>query len=138
MVESIININKREKIIYKYFSMWVNKSFKTIDDIFSSNIQYIESYGPKYEGIEKLKYWTEEWNKRGTVLSWDIKQFFHKDNQLIVEWKFECKMNKDKTNRLFDGISLIIFNKNNKIEFVKEYSCELNNYDPYIDSSFIQ
>jgi len=131
MNELIININKREKLINKYFSMWVNNSFKRIEDIFSSDIQYIESYGPIYEGIDKLKYWTKEWNLKGKVLSWDIKQFFHKDNQVIVEWTFTCKMKEEDKNSCFDGMSLVIFNENNKIQFLKEYVCEIENFDPY-------
>lgn len=131
MNESVININKREKLINKYFSMWINNSFKGIDNIFSSDIKYIESYGPKYEGIEKLKFWIREWNLRGSVLRWDIRQFFHKDNQVIVQWKFTCKMKDDDQNSTFDGISLIKFNIDNKIHYIKEYSCEIENYDPY-------
>lgn len=42
------------------------------------------------------------------VLVWDIKQFFHKENQTIVEWYFKNKMNNGNIEE-FDGISLIVW-----------------------------
>ena len=85
-----------------------------ISDIFSNNAIYIESWGPEYHGIKKIILWFEEWNTRGTVLQWDIKQFFHKDNQTIVEWYFKNKMD-DGNVEAFDGISLIEWTPDDKI-----------------------
>lgn len=31
----------------------------------------------------------------------------------------------------FDGISLIEWTDDSKIEFLKEFGCNINNYDPY-------
>ena len=42
-------------------------------------------------------------------------------------------MNNGKTEE-FDGLSLIKWSNNNKIEFLKEYGCNLNNYNPYKSS----
>ena len=67
------------------------------------------------------------------MLAWDIKQFFHKDNQTIVEWHFKCKMNEEKVEE-FDGISLIDWTVDNKIKILKEFSCSCNNYNPYKES----
>lgn len=50
--------------------------------------------------------WFDEWNTRGADLTWDVKQFFHKNNQTIVEWYFKNKMN-DGSVEAFDGMSLI-------------------------------
>ena len=47
------------------------------------------------------------------MLAWDIKQFFQKDNQTIVEWHFKNKMNEGKVEE-FDGISLIVWAADNK------------------------
>ena len=74
-----------------------------------------------------------EWNTRGKVLAWDIKQFFHKDNQTIVEWHFKNKMNEGKVEE-FDGISLIVWTVDNKIKALKEFGCNCNNYNPYKES----
>lgn len=53
-----------------------------------------------------VKLWFDEWNTRGADLTWDVKQFFHKNNQTIVEWYFKNKMN-DGSVEAFDGMSLI-------------------------------
>ena len=90
--------------------------------------------GPEYHGVQKIALWFEEWNTRGTVLQWDIKQFFHKDNQTIVEWYFKNQMDGGQAEA-FDGISLIEWSSDNKIAFLKEFGCNENRYDPYKDGN---
>lgn len=34
----------------------------------------------------------------------------------------------------FDGMSLIVWTADNKIKSLKEFGCNLNNYNPYEDS----
>lgn len=98
--------------------------------IFSENAVYTESWGPKYHGASKIKLWFDEWNTRGTVLQWDIKQYFHNESQTIVEWYFKNTMNNGKVEA-FDGISLIEWTPDDKIQSLKEFGCNKNNYDPY-------
>ena len=124
----------RTKFIWKQrleaVEMWLQKKDLEIFKIFSNNATYIESWGPRYDSSKKIKLWFDEWNNRGTVLKWDIKQFFHKENQTIVEWYFECQMEAEEATA-FDGISLIEWTDDNKIKFLKEFGCNINNYDPY-------
>lgn len=86
-----LTMNEREKIIRLWFDMWLQKKDLGISEMFADNSVYIESWGPEYHGSEKIKLWFDEWNTRGTVLQWDIKQFFHKENKTIVEWYFKIK-----------------------------------------------
>ena len=123
-------MNEREKIIRLWFDMWLQKKDLGISEMFADNSVYIESWGPEYHGSEKIKLWFDEWNTRGTVLQWDIKQFFHKENKTIVEWYFKNQM-KNGTVEVFDGISLIEWTSNNKILSLKEFGCNINTYDPY-------
>ena len=125
-------MDDREKIIRLWFDMWLSKKDLGISNIFSDRAIYIESWGPEYQGIEKITLWFDEWNTRGTVLQWDIKQFFHKGNQTIVEWYFKNKM-EDGKEEAFDGISLIAWTPDNKIALLKEFGCNENRYDPYND-----
>ena len=67
----------------------------------------------------KKYHWFDEWNTRGSVLVWEIKQFFHQGNQTIVEWYFKSKMNNGNVEE-FDGISLIVWTQDNKIKSLKE------------------
>ena len=126
-------MDNRERIIRLWFDMWLAKKDLGIFDVFSDNAVYIESWGPEYHGSKKIKLWFEEWNTRGTVLQWDIKQFFHKENQTIVEWYFKNGMNNGDIEE-FDGISLIEWTEDNKIKSLKEFGCNRNTYNPYQES----
>ena len=123
-------MNEREKIIRLWFDMWLQKKDLGISEIFSDNAVYIESWGPEYHESAKIKLWFDEWNTSGTVLQWDIKQFFHKEDQTIVEWYFQNQMKNGKIEA-FDGVSLIKWTSDDKILFLKEFGCNINNYDPY-------
>ena len=94
-------------------------------------MQYTQKAGAPNE---KIKLWFDEWNTRGSVLQWDIKQYFHKENQTMVEWFFKNEM-KNGTIEMFDGVSLIQWTQENKIEFLKEFGCNVNRYDPYQNDS---
>ena len=103
----------RETIIRRWFDMWLQKKDLGIAEMFSDNATYIESWGPEYHGSAKIKLWFDEWNTRGTVLQWDIKQFFHKANQTMVEWYFKNQMNDGKVEA-FDGICNGVQREHNK------------------------
>lgn len=130
-------MDKREKIIRLWFEMWLQKKDLGIADIFCYDAVYTESWGPQYKGVSKIRMWFEEWNTRGTVLTWEIKQFFHKDNQTVVEWSFRNTVNEGKIEE-FDGMSFIVWNEQNKIISLKEFGCNINNYDPYENGSVPQ
>lgn len=127
-------MKQREKIIRLWFDMWLKKSDLGISDIFSQDAVYVESWGPEYHGALKIKHWFEEWNSRGTVLQWDIRQYFHEENQTVVEWYFKSAM-KDESVDEFDGISLIQWTNEDKICFLKEFGCNIHRYDPYQNSA---
>ena len=123
-------MNRREEIIRLWFDMWLQKNDSGISKIFSENAVYTESWGPEYHGAAKIKLWFDEWNTRGTVLQWDIKQYFHKGNQTTVEWYFKNTMHNGKVEA-FDGMSLIEWTPDDKIQSLKEFGCNTDNYDPY-------
>ena len=123
-------MNKKEKIIQLWFDMWIKQKDLGIDEIFTEDVIYTESWSPKYENRETVKLWFNEWNNRGIVIDWTIKQFFHKGNQTIVEWYFKNKMNNGSIED-FDGISLIVWTDDSKIKELKEFGCNRNNYNPY-------
>ena len=126
-------MNQRERIIRLWFDMWLQQKDLGIDDIFTEDVIYIESWSPKYENRITVKHWFEEWNTRGKVLTWTIKQFFHKNNQTIVEWYFKNRMVNGSVEE-FDGLSLIEWTDGNKIKLLKEFGCNLNRYNPYENS----
>ena len=121
---------QRERKIRQWFSMWLDKQDTGIEELFAPDAVYIESWGPEYHGNGKIKLWFDEWNTRGTVERWDIRQYFHKGDQTVVEWTFRCVM-ADGTVQSFDGLSLIRWNEAGQICFLQEFGCNENRYDPY-------
>ena len=121
---------QRESKIRQWFSMWLDKQDTGIEELFAQDAVYIESWGPEYRGSGKIKLWFDEWNSRGTVERWNIRQYFHKGNQTVVEWTFRCVM-ADGTVQSFDGLSLIRWNEAGQICFLQEFGCNENRYDPY-------
>ena len=120
----------RESKIRQWFSMWLDKQDTGIEELFAPDAIYIESWGPEYHGSGKVKLWFAEWNSRGIVERWDIRQYFHKGDQTVVEWAFRCAMT-DGTVQSFDGLSLIRWNEAEQICFLQEFGCNENRYDPY-------
>lgn len=74
--------------------------------------------------------WFNEWNHRGAVLQWDIKQFIHTDKQTVVEGYFRNKMNNG-TVEAFDGVTIVRWDNKGRIIFLQEFGCNENRYDPY-------
>lgn len=122
--------DEREDAIRLWFAMWLQQADMGIETLFAPDIVYTESWGPQYRGADKVKLWFEEWNTRGTVLRWDIKQFFHREDQTAVEWYFECAM-QGGGKGAFDGMSLIRWTESGKIAALKEFACKIDPYDPY-------
>ena len=123
-------MNEREKTIRLWFDMWLNQQDMGIDDIFTEDVIYTESWSPQYNNRKTVKHWFQEWNTRGKVVIWEIKQFFHKGDQTIVEWYFKNEMNNGSIEE-FDGISLVEWTEDNKIKALKEFGCNRNTYNPY-------
>ena len=121
---------KREEIIALWFQMWLRGEDLGIREIFDPDCVYTESWGPQYRGAEQVARWFREWNTRGRVTDWEIKQFFHRRTETAVEWYFRNAM-KDGKEEAFDGMTLICWTQEGKIASLKEFGCNLNRYDPY-------
>ena len=122
----------RERAIRSWFSMWLEGQAGDLTELFALDVQYIESWGPEYHGVSQVRHWFEEWNTRGKVLAWDIRGFFHREDRTVVEWYFENKMH-DGTAEIFDGLSLIDWDGDDRICRLQEFGCNLHRYDPYAD-----
>lgn len=53
-------LQRRENMIRQWFTMWLSKQNTGLENIFSSDAIYIESWGPEYHGMGAIKYWFEE------------------------------------------------------------------------------
>ena len=54
----------REQKIRLWFDMWLQAKDLGIEDLFAPDCTYIESWGPRYEGRDKVALWFREWNTR--------------------------------------------------------------------------
>ena len=86
-------MNEREKIIRRWFDMWLEQQDFGIDEIFTEDVLYTESWSPQYCNRKTVKHWFQEWNTRGKVVTWEIKQFFHKENKIKSLKEFGCNLN---------------------------------------------
>ena len=125
-------IQHREAAIGRWFQMWLEKTDLGIGELFAPDAVYLESWGPEYHGADRIAHWFREWNIRGTVLRWDIRQFFHREDQTVVEWSFRCAMEGEAPSG-FEGMSLIRWTPQGRIAFLQEFGCNQDRYDPYRD-----
>ena len=83
-------MQEREKIIHAWFDMWLTGRDTGTEEIFMPDAVYIESWGPQYQGCAAIRHWFQEWNTRGKVIAWDIRQFFHKRTKRL--WNGTSRM----------------------------------------------
>ena len=129
-----MNRQEKEKALRRWFAMWLKGKDTGISRLFAPQAVYTESWGPQYRGADKIKHWFDEWNTRGKVLQWDIKQFFHQGSQTAVQWYFKNRLQNGQSEE-FEGISLIVWNKRGQILSLTEYGCNIHRYDPYQNGS---
>ena len=77
-------MEEREAILRRWFSMWLEGKDQGIAALFQEDALYIESWGPQYQGVEKIKHWFTEWNTRGRVLRWDMGACFHRAQETVA------------------------------------------------------
>ena len=123
-------MEERERVIRLWFEMWLRKRDLGMGEIFAPDAVYLESWGPEYHGLERIRHWFDEWNTRGTVLRWDIRGFFHRGEATAVEWTFRNQM-ADGRVESFEGMSLVRWTPEGKISFLQEFGCNKDRYDPY-------
>ena len=127
-------MEEREAILRHWFSMWLEGKDQGIAALFQEDALYIESWGPQYQGVEKIKHWFTEWNTRGRVLRWDMGACFHRAQETMVTWRFHCRMD-DGTEQAFEGVSYVLWSSEGRIQRLQEFGCNEKRYDPYEQGS---
>lgn len=112
-----------------YFFAWLSKDASVLPAIFAVDAVYTECYGPQYFGISQIQRWFADWNLRGSVLQWDIKNVLESGNALCVEWYFRCEY--DGVVDEFDGVSWIEFDEQGKIKALREFQSKAEHHFPY-------
>lgn len=118
-----------QDIVRQYFYAWLVNDIRIIEHVFSDEIVYSECYGPEYHGINQIKKWFAEWNKKGQVLEWTIKKMIQQDAIVVAEWYFKCNYNGNIDG--FDGVTIAEFNNNLKISKLREFQSKAEHYFPF-------
>ena len=71
-------MNEREKIIHLWFDMWLQQKDLGIDEIFTDDVIYIESWSPKYENRVTVKQGLKKGKICEKFFVWEKKNFFKK------------------------------------------------------------
>ncbi len=122
-------MNAMEQNIKNYFASWLAKDASVLSQVFAEDAVYYESYGPAYQGLGEIRRWFDDWNRRGTVLKWDIYETIQQGDALICKWYFECDC--EGTVGGFDGVSWVLYDYEGKIRELREYAAKLPYVFPY-------
>ncbi len=117
------------KSIKTYFEAWLSKNGTALSMIFADDVVYSECYGPEYRGLNQIHRWFSDWNLRGTVLQWDIRNVIESGSTLCVEWYFRCEYDGNVDG--FDGVSWIEFDDCGKIKALREFQSKAEHCFPY-------
>lgn len=120
---------KHLDVIKAYFAAWLSKDGAPLASIFAERAVYSECYGPEYRGIDQIQRWFADWNQRGTVLQWDIKNVMESGNTSCVEWYFRCEY--DGNTDGFDGVSWVEFDDDGRIRALREFQSKAEHCFPY-------
>lgn len=120
---------KYRDAIENYFAAWLSKDGTRLSAVFADDVIYSECYGPEYRGLDQIQRWFSDWNKRGTVLQWDIKNMIEAGKVVCVEWYFCCEY--DGNTDGFDGVSWIEFDDSGKIKALREFQSKAEHCFPY-------
>lgn len=76
-----------------------------------------------------------DWNRKGTVLQWDIKRVIVSGNTAVVEWYFKCDYEGNVEG--FGGVTIAEFDEDVKIYDLKEFQSKAEHYYPYGETRII-
>ncbi|WEV52442.1 nuclear transport factor 2 family protein [Bifidobacterium sp. ESL0798] len=134
---SIPRARKRERAVSDYFNMWVTRDFDKLDAYFAPDCVYEESNGHIYENRSQIHRWIEDSMEHQAVSMWKIANFTHargREGQpsITVFWTFAARKSGGESED-FDGVSVIEFNRQNKIKRVREFRAKRRRDYPYRD-----
>lgn len=115
--------------VCSYFAAWLEKNASVLPEVFAKDAVYSKCYGPEYRGLDQIQSWFADWNRRGTVLQWDIKNMISSGNTVCAEWYFRCEY--DGNTDGFDGVSWIEFDVEGKICALREFQSKTEHCFPY-------
>ena len=111
--------SREEKALGRWFEAWIQKDASAIGEVFAKEIVYSECYGPVYRGLEQIRRWFGDWNQKGRVLEWTIRETYRDGDCLIAVWFFLCEFEGNTDG--FDGVTISRFDAEGKIISLREF-----------------
>lgn len=132
---SIPRARRRERAICEYFHMWVTRDFDRLDGIFAPDSVYEEWNGHIYENRNQIHLWIDDTLEHRVVLNWTAAGFTHARGReaqpsITVFWTLNSRDEKEGKGCI-DGVSVFEFNRQNKIQRVREFKAEHRRDYPY-------
>jgi len=121
----------RERLLRRWFSSWIDQDASAIDEVFADHIVYSECYGPEYRGIDQIKRWFSDWNQKGRVLEWTIREIYSCEDKVIACWMFSCDYEGNVDG--FDGVTIAEFEEGDRIVTLREFQSKTEHVYPYED-----
>jgi ketosteroid isomerase-like protein len=107
------------QLVEAYVGGWRDNDLPRIVSTLSPDCVIIESHGPTYRGIDKVRQWVESWIAEGsTVDRWDITSFHFVEGTAVFEWGFECTVAGEHYR--LDGASVVEL-EGDRIVALREY-----------------
>ena len=122
-------MDHKESSLRRWFSAWIDRDAGVIDEVFAQNIVYSECYGPEYRGLAQIHRWFADWNQKGRVLEWTIREMYCDGDALIAVWYFLCDYEGSVGG--FDGVTIAKFSEEGKIVSLREYQSDSKHVFPY-------
>ena len=122
-------MEQREAAIRQWFDMWLTKQDTGIRELFAPTRCTLRA-GARSTTARQDRLVVHRVEPPGTVERWDIRQFFHKGDQTVVEWTFANQM-ADGRREVFEGMTLVRWTAAGQIARLQEFGCNLDRYDPY-------
>ncbi|MBR5288604.1 MAG: nuclear transport factor 2 family protein [Clostridia bacterium] len=117
------------RTLERWFAAWIERDASVINDVFAGKIVYSECYGPEYRGIGQIHRWFDEWNRKGRVLEWTIRESYCDGDTIIAVWYFCCEYEGNTAG--FDGVTIARFGAEGKITSLREFQSDPKHVFPY-------
>ncbi|WEV72995.1 nuclear transport factor 2 family protein [Bifidobacterium sp. ESL0790] len=132
---SIPRARRRERAISDYFRMWVTRDFDRLDSYFAPDCVYEQCTGHIYENRNQIHLWVEDELDHLSVLNWKALNFTHargREGQpsITVSWTFCGQLDGGEAHDA-DGVSVVEFNRQNKIKRFRDFEAKHRRNYPY-------
>ena len=132
-MEREYTMEQREATIRLWFDMWLKKADLGMAGIFPMMWSISRAGGRNITASQKSSSGSTSGTPAALFCGGKSSSFSIKRIKQSWSGILKSKMNNGNVEE-FDGISLIVWTQDNKIKSLKEFGCNLHNYNPYRDS----